>query len=446
MRLLAFAFALSLLLACQKNNALAPLGDTDRPLTEKPVVPPVSPFACDTCQYPLVMVHGFLASGDTYAPFLQLFRTNGYKTSFFHAFDWNSLNQGANHAAALNAFIDTVLAKTGAAKVSLMGHSAGGGLCYTYLSDPARAAKVQHYVHLASNVQSGPAGPNGSVPTLNLWSPADAIVQGGDISGAANVKLENKDHYQVATSPESFAAAYKFFHGKDPATLIVRPEEVVCIAGKALNFGENAPLNNAKIEIFELNSATGERLSATPFETWYSRPDGAWGPTNVKPKTNYEFVVTPPAAGSRVIHYYREGFIHLNTLVYLRSIPPAGSLAGLLLASLPKAENQSVLNVFSASQAVIAPRDTLRANGTLISTAQYATAAKTAIAWFLYDDGDGQTELTPVGLFGNFPFLNGVDYFFPTAQPSTIAIRLNHRTLHLPNRKSSEGVLVAVFD
>jgi pimeloyl-ACP methyl ester carboxylesterase len=442
--LLSSALALLLLLACQKNNALPDTTDTGP--TEKPVVPPVSPLACDTCQYPLVMVHGFLASGDTYAPFLQLFRTNGYKTSYFHAFDWNSLNQAANHAAALNTFIDTVLAKTGAAKVALMGHSAGGGLCYTYLSDPARAAKVQHYVHIGSSVQSGPAGPGGSVPTLNLWSPADAIAQGGDISGAANVKLESKDHYQVATSKESFAAAYKFFHGKDPSTLSVRPEEVVCIAGKALYFGENTPLNNAKIEIYELNPATGERLGAAPFETWHSRADGAWGPTNVKASANYEFAVTPPAAGARVIHYYREGFVHLNTLVYLRTIPPAGSLAGLLLASLPKTESQSVLNVFSASQAVIAPRDTLRANGTLISTAQYATEAKTAIAWFLYDDGDGLTELSPVGLFGNFPFLNGVDYFFPTAVPSTISIRLNQRTLRLPNRKSSDGVMVAVFD
>lgn len=444
MRLLISTLAFLALLACQKINSLPET--TDNVLTDKPIVPPVSPFACDTCQYPLVMVHGFLASGDTYAPFLQLFRTNGYKTSYFHAFDWNSLNQGANNSAALDAFIDTVLAKTGAEKVSLMGHSAGGGLCYTYLSDPARAAKVQHYVHLASGVQSGPAGPSGSVPTLNVWSPADAIAQGGDITGAANVKLEGKDHYQVATSKESFAAAYKFFHGKEPTTLTVRPEAVVCIAGKALAFGENTPLDKAKIEIFELNPATGERLTATPFETWYSQADGKWGPTNVKPNTNYEFAVTPPAAGSRVIHYYREGFIHLNTLVYLRTIPPPGSLAGLLLASLPKTESQSVLNVFSASQAVIAPRDTLRANGTLISTAQYATEAKTAIAWFLYDDGDSLTELTPVGLFGNFPFLNGVDYFFSTAAPSTIAIRFNQRALNLPNRKSSEGVMVAVFD
>jgi len=445
MRPLFSAFVFFALLSCQKNNAISNFSEPTP--NDGPIAPPVSLFACDTCKYPIVMVHGFLASGDTYAPFLQLFHTNGYHPRMLQAFDWNSLNQGANNSAALDAFIDSLLAKTGAEKIALMGHSAGGGVCYTYLSDPARAKKVAHYVHIASSVQNGPAGPTGSpVPTLNLWSPADAIAQGGDIPGAANVKLEGKDHYQVATSKESFAAIYKFFHGVDAPTLIAQPEAVVCIAGKTLTFGENTPLKNAKVDIYELDPATGARLTTAPFETWYSQTNGQWGPTNVKGATRYEFVVTPPAAGSRIIHYYREGFVHLNTLVYLRSIPPPSSLAGLLLAGLPKTDQQSVINVFSASQAVIQPRDTLTVNGTLISTAQYATEAKTAIAWFLYDDGDSQTELSPVGLFNTFPFLNGVDYFFPTAPASSIGVRMNGRTLHLPNMKSSEGVMVAVFD
>jgi pimeloyl-ACP methyl ester carboxylesterase len=405
----------------------------------------VSPFGCDTCRYPVVMVHGFLASGDTYAPFVQLFHSNGYKPNYLYAFDWNSLNQGANNSAALDAFIDTVRARTGQPKVALMGHSAGGGVCYTYLSDPLRAAKVVHYVHLASNPQSGPAGPaSAPVPTLNIWSPADAIVQGNNIPGAANVELKDKDHYQVATSAESFAAVYKFFHDTAPKYLAPTPEAVVCIGGKALNFGENTPLNNAKIEIYELDNATGERLSSTPFETWYSKKDGQWGPTNVKPNVKYEFAVTPPSG--RKIYYFREDFIHLNTLVYLRTIPPPGSLAGLLLAGLPNNNNQSVLNVFAASQAVIHPRDTLKINEVQVSNANYAPPSKTAIAWFFYDDGDNTTELTPVGLFGNFPFLNGVDYHFQTATPATIQVKMNKRQINLPNRKSSEGILVAVFD
>ena len=152
-------------LACSQANFSA--ADEDISSLSSPEV------QCDTCFYPVVMVHGFLASGDTWTKFHQRFTSNGYKPGQLYAFDWNSLNQGANHVAVLDAFIDNILTKTGAPKVRLIGHSAGGGLGYNYLSDAARAAKVDGYVHIGSSVQSGPAGPGGSVATLNLWSPDD---------------------------------------------------------------------------------------------------------------------------------------------------------------------------------------------------------------------------------------------------------------------------------
>jgi len=408
--------------------------------------PPLAPIQCDTCKYPIVMVHGFLASGDTWVPFHQLFTSNGYKPNQLYAFDWNSLNMGANNVALLDAFIDKVLTATGTPKVRLMGHSAGGGVGYSYLSDPVRAAKVDGYVHIGSSVQTGPAGPGGSAPTLNIWSPGDAVAQGGDIPGAVNVQLADKDHYQVATSKESFAAVWQFFHNQPPPTLEVTPEAIVCIAGKVLYFGENTPLINAKVEIYQVNPATGERLMTDPWQTFFSDSLGFWGPVNVDGGVTYEFVATPPTPSQRKIHYFREGFQHLNTLVYLRTIPPPLSLAGILLAGLPNTDNQSVLNVFSASQAVVNGRDTLTVSGSVLSTPQYAAPSKTAIAFFLYDDGDNQTELSPVGLFGNFPFLNGVDMYFQTATPATIPLVFNNRQLNVRNVKSSQGVVVGVFD
>jgi hypothetical protein len=426
-------------LACQKKDVLS----------GAPPVAEITPLqvACDTCHYPLVMAHGFLASGDTYAPFFQLFHSNGYRAGLIHPFDWNSLNQTANHVQALDQFIDEVLALTGQPKVRLMGHSAGGGLAYNYLSDPARAAKVDAYVHIGSSVQPGPAGPNGSVPTLNLWSPDDAVATGGDINGATNAQIPGKDHYQIATSKESFAAVYAFFHGTPPPSPDVKPQgPLVCVNGKVLTFGENTPLVNAKVEIYEVSPADGQRVSDTPVETLFSNAKGFWGPVNIKANTTYEYVTTSANASDRVIHYFRGGLNHWNLMVYLRTIPPPPSLAGILLSSLPKNSSQSVLNVFSASQAVVNGRDTLTVDGSLLSTAQFAPASKTAITYFLYDDGDSNTELSPVGLFGNFAFLNGVDMFFPTAVPTSIPIRLNERTLQVRNIKSSEGVVVAVFD
>jgi pimeloyl-ACP methyl ester carboxylesterase len=439
-------FALLLLAAtalCCTRAELLPTANEDNPPTFD-----MEPIECDTCRYPVVMLHGFLASGDTYAKFHQLFTSNGYKPNLLYAFDWNSLNQfgGNSTVQQLDAFINKVLAQTGAARVRLMGHSAGGGVCYSYLNDPARAAKVDGYVHIGSSVQAQPAGPNGTEPTLNLWSSDDEIAQGGDIPGATNVQLSGKDHYEVATSAASFAAVYQFFHNSPPATLDITPESIVCIGGRVVFFGENTPLVNAKVEIYPVDPATGTRLSATPFETWFSDSLGYWGPTNVPANTTFEFVSTSAVPGQRVVHYFREGFNHLNSLVYLRMVPPPPSLAALLLGGLPNSENQSVLNIFSASQAVVHGRDTLTVAGSVLSTPQYASPAKTAITYFLYDDGDGATELSPVGLFGQFSFLNGVDMFFPTATPTSIPVVLNGRSVQLRNIKSSEGIAVAVFD
>ena len=410
--------------------------------------PPPSSVECDTCNYPIVMVHGFLASGDTWTKFHQLFTSNGYKWRSLYAFDWNSLNQlGGGNTQLLDQFIDKVLAETGATQVRLMGHSAGGGVCYTYLSDASRAAKVDGYVHIGASVQPGPAGPGGTEATLHLWSPDDEVANNGDITGATNAMIPGKDHYQIATSKESFAAVWQFFHNSPPATLEITPQgPLVCIAGKVLYFGENTPLENAKVEIWEVDPATGVRVGNAPDFTFMTNAEGKYGPENIKANTTFEFVATPSNASQRVIHYFREGITHLYSLVYLRTIPPPPSFAGLLLAGLPKVDNQTVVNVFTASQAVINGRDILTAAGSELSTAQYAPPSKTAITYFLYDDGDSQTELTPVGTFGGFPFLNGVDMFFPTVAPGSIPIVMNGRTVQVRNIKSSAGVVVGVFD
>ena len=427
-------------LACTRTNLLSN--------TSPENTPPASPVECDTCLYPIVMVHGFLASGDTWTKFHQLFTSNGYKWRSLYAFDWNSLNQlGGGTTQLLDQFIDKVLAETGATHVRLIGHSAGGGVCYTYLSDATRAAKVDGYVHIGASVQPGPAGPNGTEATLNLWSPDDEIANNGDITGATNAMIPGKDHYQIATSQESFAAIWQFFHTNPPTTLDITPQgPLVCIAGKVLYFGENTPLEGAKVEVWEVNPASGERVGNTPDFTFMTDVDGKWGPENVKANTTFEFKTTPPSTSQRVIHYFRERITHLNSLVYLRTIPPPTSIAGILLAGLPKVDNQTVVNIFSASQGVINGRDTLTTAGSVLSTAQYAPPSKTAITYFLYDDGDSQTELTPVGAFGGFPFLNGVDMFFPTVSANSIPIVLNGRTLNVRNVKSSLGVVVGVFD
>jgi triacylglycerol lipase len=404
--------------------------------------------SCDSTVTPVVFMHGLLASGDTYANQVMRFSSNNYCENRLFAFDWNTLAQGADNASTLDVFIDEVLQKTGATKVNLVGHSAGGGLGYNYLSDAARAAKVAHYVHVGSGTQPGPAGPNGEVPTLNIWSPDDEVVQSADIPNATNVSVAGKDHYEIATCAEAFDAMYNFFNDKAPTTTAILSSTEVKISGRAVTLGENQVKPQTTVQIFEINATTGERLNSSPDVTVTVDAKGYWGPVSVKPNKPYELFVNSNEAGDRVVHYYREGFVRNNPLVYLRLLPPPSSFAGNLLNSLPKDDDQSVVVVFTANQAVLNGRDVLEVNNNLLSTPDFCSAASSTIAMFLYDDGDAQTELTSANqLFSGFPFLEAVDVFFPTATPQTINCEFNGRSLPARNWKSdTEGVTIVVFD
>ncbi|MCZ7585182.1 MAG: alpha/beta fold hydrolase [Deltaproteobacteria bacterium] len=105
--------------------------------------------SCDGTVPPIVFAHGFLEVGDAFAAQTMRFASNGYCRDRIYAFDWNTL-YGSGTKEALAAFVDAVLAETGAAAVDLIGHSAGGGLSLSYLRDEASAGKVAHYAHVAS--------------------------------------------------------------------------------------------------------------------------------------------------------------------------------------------------------------------------------------------------------------------------------------------------------
>ena len=402
---------------------------------------------CDSTVLPIVMAHGFLASGDTYATQFQRFTSNNYCADRLFAFDWNTLEQeGAEDL--LDAFIDDVLAQTGATQVNLVGHSAGSGLGYGYLSDAARAAKVAHYVEVGSDPNDQPAGPNGEIPMLNIWSEDDLIVAGGDVSGATNIQLSGVDHYEVATSATTFEAMYEFFNDKLPTTTSILMEEEMTIAGRAVTLGENTPIGGATVSIYALDAATGNRRNNEADAVLTTDADGYWSGFAAEADTYYEFHLVSTNPDDRAIHYYREPFTRSNSLVYLRGFPPVGSLAGILLASVPQDDNQSVLAVFTANQAVLFGRDELSVNGFDLATSEYAAPEKTNIAFFLYDDGNNQTDGNIHSVFNFLPaFLIGLDYHIPTTEPGSVELKFNGRVMHVPNLKSgTDGTMVAVFD
>ncbi len=396
---------------------------------------------------PIVAVHGYLGSGDTWAAHFKAFSARGYADDRLYAFDYNSLGDDALSLTRLDAFIDEVLASTGADQVDLMGHSKGGGLSYSYLADPMQAAKVAHYAHIGSFRTDSAAGPSADVPTLNIWSPDDLVISDkGDIPGAVNVSIAGADHYQIATHPDGFTALWKHFQETDQVPAATGASGSVRIGGKALTFGENTPLSGGTVEVWALD-AQAQRLTTAAALTLTTNADGTWGPSEMPDAPYLEFRIRAASASARPINYFRAAGSETDRWIYLRTIPPPLSIAGLLLASLPQDDSQTVLAVFSSSQAVLSGRDNLDVDGFDLATPTLASPDQTTIAYFLYDDGDASSSGDINPIFAGFPFLNGVDLFFPTAAPETIMLTFNGRQLPVRNlRSDTDGPIVAVFD
>jgi pimeloyl-ACP methyl ester carboxylesterase len=106
--------------------------------------------------YPVVLVHGTFANqADNWIALAPLLFDHGYCV-----FTLNyggppllgtiyGLNDIADSAAELAAFVDQVLAATGASKVDLVGHSQGGVMPHYYIDYLGGAAQVHDFVALA---------------------------------------------------------------------------------------------------------------------------------------------------------------------------------------------------------------------------------------------------------------------------------------------------------
>jgi pimeloyl-ACP methyl ester carboxylesterase len=414
--------------------------------------------SCDSNIYPLIMVHGFLAAGDTWAKHVRRFIIAGHCASHLIVFDWNTLDQNLDHAASLNQVIDRVRTQLDVDQVDLMGHSAGGGLGYEYLSNPDYASKVRRYVHVGSFVEEGPAGsPNEAIPTLNLWSPGDKAVEGADIPGAMNVTLMNHDHYTVATSPQSFEAIYAFLYDRVPQDEAIYLESMthskpsVQITGKALTLGENLPEANTRIDLWSLDEENGQRVDLTHELTL--NETGAFGPLSLNVGQSYEISTRPDLSEAALageatppaVRYFRPALRYDDSLVYLRTFPSPGTLTSLILNPIPLVETQSVLVIFNSSQTFLEGRDELTLNGDSILTPDNASAENTTIALFVFDiNQDGQTGGT-LPLFENFPFLAAIDYPLTPDPEGYFHIIYEGQEIKVPAIPSSDGVLIAVF-
>jgi hypothetical protein len=378
----------------------------------------------------MIFVHGFTGSAQQFEWQAMRFAGNGYPQNYLNAFEYDSPNYAATAPAvlaALDAQIDAILLETGADKVDLLGHSLGTFVSQSYLSNPARAAKVAHYVNLDGRAATSLPG---GVPTLALWaefrfvpgSPIPTIV------GAENYVLPKQGHNETATSPESFALMFKFFTGQDPKSTSVLPDRDnrINLAGRAVLFPQNVGAAGATVEIYELNGETGARKHRRPEATYPIDATGNFGPFKARADDYYEINIARPGGNH---HFYIEPRIRSDYFLRLNTSPVGGGLGALMTRNPDQTNLIITRNREWRGDQNDGLNDVLAIDGINVVNAVNAYASHMLVAYFIYDlASDHVTNLTrPVTDFPallNTTFLSAVDVYLPGTTPpnATIAI------------------------
>ena len=375
------------------------------------------------------------------------FMSNGYPQRWLDEVDYNSTRAVADKSEVARQIDDAIAdlkQRTGRSKVDVVAHSLGTSVMYDYLTNgamaPQRRANVAHYINVDGQDQ------NPGVPTLAVW--AGKGTPGRHMDGVQNVTIPDQTHVQTCTSAESFIAYYRFLTGRKPAHDIVPQSGPIQVAGKALNFPQNAGLLGATVEVWPLN-AQGERTTTASLDsiaiTDGSTGGGAWGPVTVQSGERYEFALVRTALPT--LHIYYEPFVRSDYTLRLLASPAIETYAGERPGSM-SAVNIRYKELWGDQGA---ENDRLLVDGVNLCTAALCPISKQVNAFFAFDrNRDGQTDLgEPDPVLSKLPFIQGADVYVPASstQDGTVSWQLDSgvggpvRTLNVPNWDSTtDGV------
>ncbi len=413
---------LALLLVAGLAVTTSSASEAKRPASSEPLLP-------------IVFVHGQTGSAQQFETQALRFTSNGYPQDLLFAFEYDT-NQSVNPLGDLDAFLDDVLAETGAPQVYAIGHSRGTSVWTEYLDGSGGfdgSTKVAKYVNIDGR---SPAELPGGVPTIGIWGEWNTAGSGfnrrGDTNAqigpdpANNVYFGTKSHTETATSPEAFAVMYEFLTGHAPRTTDVVPEPPgqVTIAGRAVLFPENVGADGTTAEVWRVDPNTGQRIGSRPRATFPIDETGEWGPVKVNGQWHLELAIVRPGVG--VHHTYFEPFIRSDYFVRLNTSLPDGPL-DLITPDSDQTTNLVILRMkeFWGDQG--ANSDRLLVDGLDIVRPNTSPRSGVNLAVFVQDDElDGVTDLGKGELFpfNLLTFLTAVDVSIPASADGsgTIAV------------------------
>jgi pimeloyl-ACP methyl ester carboxylesterase len=327
---------------------------------------------------PVVFVHGNGDHAALWMTTLWRFEVNGWPRDRLVAFNFTdplSRNDDAvpmpgrsgteDQLKELTAVVRSTLARTGAAKVALVGSSRGGNSIRNFVTGDG-ASQVSHAVLCGTpnrgvfDWEFNPGSEfNGRGPFLKrlngrdtdvvpgtafltLYSegndkfaqpdgrfvgrpgtPTGITTEGPTLRGATNIGLGALDHREVAFHPRAFREMYRFIAGAEPAMLAVMPESIVALDGLVTGtpggVPTNRPLGDAMVEVYRVQAETGARQGAALLRRT-TGPDGRWGPVPVSAADCLEFVIEAP--GHPRTHIFRSPFPRSSDVVHLRPARP----------------------------------------------------------------------------------------------------------------------------
>lgn len=423
---------------------------------------------------PVVFVHGQYGSAQQFETQAMRFTSNGYPADKLFAFEYDT-SRSENPIAALDAFVDEVLARTGAERVYAVGHSRGTTVWVSYLEDPTfnGPAKVARYVNIDGRTQETLPG---GVPTIGIWGEWNSAGSGHNLrddtdaqigpNPDTNYHFPGKSHTETATSPEAFALMYEFLTRARPVTteVLASESDTVMITGRAVVFPQNEGFAGAELSIWRIDPATGHRIDDRPVYGASIGNRGEFGPVTLSRGAQYEFAVRRPATEQvprvTVHHFYPEPFVRDDYLFRLQSsragqgiegfLPADGEATGFVVQRQREfwgdqgpASDELFIDGLNVLTPAISPRD--RGQGSGVN-----------LAVFLYDQGgDRITDLErgPLPPFNSIIFFTAADVFVPAMFEGggTVAIDLVTRggartSLNVPNWPSSSNRISVMFN
>jgi pimeloyl-ACP methyl ester carboxylesterase len=381
---------------------------------------------------PVVFVHGSAGSAQQFQTQAKRLASNGYPIEIIEAHEYDSPNVAALLPAiyaGLDERIARLLARTGADRVDLLGHSLGTFVSQGYLtSSPARAARVAHYVNLDG--RTAPALPGG-VPTLAIWGEGDPARA---VAGATNVYFPAQSHTQTVSSVESFREIFRFFTGRAPRTDRVVPTTIAQVSGRAVLFPSNVGVDGATLSVYQVGSLTGHRLFRV--HQVQLTGDGSFGPLPVLGSARYEFAIERPGAATH--HFYSQPFLRSDSFVRLLTSRPGEGLGALVETG----DRHTALTI-NRQKEWWGGADSLWINGRQVLNEANAPRAKRVIGIFAFDARrDGVTDLSaPLPAFFSQTFITGMDVFIPAGFLVSIVVAQRdggYDVVNVPAWRSSE--------